>query len=59
MIEGSDQENSDFYLPIIISSPFRFIVGRRAKFARLTRIHPVAISGNTICNSRAMIIVWL
>lgn len=56
MIEGFDQENSDFYLPVIISSPFRLAVGGRSKFARLARVYHVAISGNTICNSLAMII---
>lgn len=59
MIEGSDQENSGFYLPVIISSPFRLAVGGRSKFARLARIYHVAISGNTICNSLAMVIAWL
>lgn len=59
MIEGFDQENSDLYLPVIISSPFRLAVGGRSKFDRLARIHHAATSGNTICDSRAMIIVWL
>lgn len=56
MIDGFDHEYREV---VIISSPIRLIVGGRARFARLAIIHQVAITGNTICNPRAMIIVRL
>lgn len=56
MIDGLDQENREV---VIISSPIRLIVGGRARLAKLAMIHHVAISGNSICRPRAMIIVRL
>lgn len=56
MMDGLDQENREV---VIISSPIKLIVGGRARLAKLAIIHHVAISGNTICRPRAMIIVRL
>lgn len=56
IMDGFDQENMEV---VIISSPIKLIVGGRARFARLAKIHHVAIRGNTICRPRAMIIVRL
>ncbi len=55
-MDGFDQENIEV---VIISSPIKLIVGGRARLAKLAIILHVAISGNTICRLRAMIIVRL
>lgn len=55
-IEGFDQENSE---TVIISSPIGLIVGGKARLARLAINYQAAISENTICNPRAIIIIWL
>lgn len=44
---------------MIRSSPSRLIDGGKARFARLARIHQVAINGKIICNPRVIIMVRL
>lgn len=41
------------------NSPIRLIVGGRARFVRLAISHHAAISGRSVCNPRAKIIVRL
>lgn len=41
------------------SSPNRLMVGGRARFARLASSHQAAISGSSVCNPRAKIMVRL
>ena len=55
-MDGFDQVNKDM---VINSSPVRLIEGGIARFARLARIHQVAIKGNRVWRPRASIIVRL
>lgn len=50
IIVNIDHENDD---KIISNSPIRLIVGGRARFVRLARIHQENIRGRVICKPRA------